>query len=473
MRAAKLPLIVRIAAFALICASPLTAWLAFGTVEPYGAPHKEFPTVSDLLKGRPNALDSLGQAVLDRSTMRRTAISLKYTTEYNYLHWVDTPLIVSGRGRWLFYKKEFAGGRCYDAASVAALLAQLDVLTDMATAAGLAMVVSVSPDKSWIYPEELDPRFHQYWRCRHENGALWRSLLPSEAPNIVDHGIPLLAAKSKPPRTKLFFHTDTHWTPYAGALAFRQLLEAIYPDRNLEAAPPLRVRGLSSRPTDMGNVMLLLHGPERFKEVDDRIAELVRDEAKTTIVHDSFYPSVLGSQIAQVFPNNFQIEFDSQGNATAVMTADRLVINTVERFLLSRIRSGQLSQSGAITLGILARNSQAAAGCVFHPADNPDPSNAIPVPELSPMSAPCVRIKLKDWQQGNLEIFLPKKMESAEPFEPGRSVVCAPSGSDTVSLVLPDYVQGRAIKIAVPEGSSLQSIELGERPRLGAPAAGP
>src|SRR5262249_2305458 len=149
-----------------------------------------FPKVAELLAhaqhARDPAFDSLGHAMLERSIATRTAIWLKNNFDYKVLHQVDTELIVSGRDGWLFYKREFWDGQCLKAHKLRALLARIDVMTDMAKAAGLDFIVSVSPDKSWVYPEKLAPQYHRYWKCKATSSALWRRLARTEAPRLID-----------------------------------------------------------------------------------------------------------------------------------------------------------------------------------------------------------------------------------------------------------------------------------------------
>jgi hypothetical protein len=62
-----------------------------------------------LVKGQAGAFDALGSAMLRRSPVSPVAISLKNEFFDRVLHRVDTNLIVSGRGDWLFIKEEFWG----------------------------------------------------------------------------------------------------------------------------------------------------------------------------------------------------------------------------------------------------------------------------------------------------------------------------------------------------------------------------
>ena len=93
-------------------------------------------------------------------------------------------------------------------------------------------------------------------------------------------------------------------------------------------------------------------------------------------------------------------------------------------------------------------------------------SITVTVPKASVGSSTCVRLALDGWTKGRLELFLPTKTQGGDVFEPGRSVVHEAGSGNTITMVLPDYVRGRAIKITLPGGAHIASLEFGERPRL-------
>jgi hypothetical protein len=268
-------------------------------------------------------------------------------------------------------------------------------------------------------------------------------------------------------------------------------LKAIFPSAPVEAAP-LQTRGTSYHKADMGNFILLLKDQEPVDEIDDGIASVVRDEAKTIFIHDSFYAS-LTRQMSQVFPNSMDYGYqDKKSYARAILTADRLIINSVERSFFVRLKSGDLSPSSDVAQAILARNSKAAEACVnFKPIEagrlldrelgDQDGSQAatiasgraagepilLRVPQAQPGFSPCLKLELRG-RGGRLEVFLPEKDQSADVFEPGRSAVYERTDTGIVAMVLPDYVQGRMIKI-VPSGDvRISSAEFGERRATGA-----
>ena len=489
MYVARLAVLTRVAAFVLISLSPLIGWVAFGPVEPYGRPYRQLPNLAALIEGQPGTFATLGDAALERSVVTRMAISLKNTVNYK-LRQVDTDTVISGHGKWLFYKGDFWDGKCLDAATLSRLLAQVDAFADMGKVAGLEVIVAVSPDKSWIYPENLPSYFRRYWSCKTKSSALWRRLAKTQVPSLVDHGVPLLTAKNKGDTARLFFYTDSHWTPYGAALGFRQLLKVAFPSAPVDAAP-LHVRGIDYRNTDMGNRMLLLRGLEPYRQIYDGVANAVRDEARTVVVLDSFYALLL-DQISHVFRNSVVIPNNREDLfAKSLVSADRLIIATVERSFFIHLSSIAFRPTGSLVQSILARNTEAAKGCtnfakafptgiVSNEATSPPSASSSIAPEkhtseiihvadTPPGASSCLRLNLKDWRSGPVEVFLPRKMKGGM-FEPGRSAVYQPTASGAVALVLPDNVQGRYIKIEVDGNAGISSIELGERTRLVRPA---
>ena len=465
------PFFARILTFGLICVAPIVSWVAFGTVDPYGNPHPSFPGAIQLVKGESSAFDALGSAALRRSPVTPLAISLKNTVFDRVLHRIDTESVISGRYDWLFYKEDFWGASCVPPGEFLRPLAEIDALTEMANAAGLAMVVSVSPDKSTIYPEKLLSTDRRYWNCKRENGRLWRRLAASEAPLIVDHAVPLLSAKTEQPRRGLFFRGDTHWTPYGAALGLRQLLKAMFPEKPIDTAR-LAVTGMSYRQVDMRNRILLEYGEEPVETIDDGIAEVVQDRAKTLILIDSFYGLFITDRLARVFPNsdivNYAEGIDGEAIGKAIDAADRLIINSVERLFFWRSRQGgRLSSTGVIGLAILSRNAKAAEACTYADTESDAPlagaTASIDIPRPAADKQVCLQIKLLGWGSGNVRVTLPSRDTSANACRSLRSIFYAPNSSGTLKLVLPDSTKGRSIIIELPPDTNGASFALGER----------
>jgi hypothetical protein len=420
-------------------------------------------------------MDQLGEAVLHRSAVEKLAIELHNWVGYRVVGFVDTTLVVSGDGDWLFYRPEFLDGRCLDRERTAAELRQLAVLIDLGRASGIDLFVSIAPDKSTIYPEMLSAATRGYWRCRVESTAAFRQLLRQEAPAVIDHAEALLAEKALHPDRQLYYVTDTHWTPYGGAIALRQLLAAIYP---AEQIPKPRRSGTRSRATDLSR-MLLLPVNEAVDDVDPASWSRPHgdpDDLRTAIVHDSFYREI-APQLAVVFPNALNTGF----NDAHAADADRLIINTVERWLPSRLREGALAWEARLPAAIVQRNLRRARECAsFAPAGQPSASGpgkagsgtVVPIPAVEGGRLPCLRLTVAAKHAAMLEVALPNPTTGT--FEPGRSFKykVAP-GEQTIAFVLPAHVAGSSVRLQASEseiGFSLAETGDIAQPRLASAA---
>jgi hypothetical protein len=245
----------------------------------------------------------------------------------------------------------------------------MDEMIEVAKAAELQLIVSISPDKASIYPENLDPWARTYWSCKLRNNLIWRRAL-SRHPAIIDHAVSLLAAKQRNPKEKLYFLTDTHWTPLAASWALRQLISAIGME-NVKLPDPVVTNEKRSRPTDMGSLMLLLPIAETYDNLDWMVeGQLSRlagvPERKTVIIHDSFYEQMLGP-LASNFPGASYglLEVDDQRFATTIAEADRVIVNSIERSFIYHALRGTLAWSSPLGQAILKRRQLAAANKVY------------------------------------------------------------------------------------------------------------
>ena len=481
---------LKIALFALVLALPVLSLLLFGVVDAFGRDHPDFPRLGQALRGKKHRLDQFGDAVLDRSAATFVAVKLRGWIGYRIVGFVDTPRIVSGEDGWLFYRAEFKAGDCRDPDHIAQRLRGLAALIDLGRASGLDLIMSVSPDKSSIYPEMLSGFSHRYWKCRLQNTATLQRLLRQEAPLMLDHAVPLLAQKARYPDIPLYYKTDTHWTPYGGTVALRQLLAAIFPGAVVPEARPVGTERATR--TDLGRMLLLdieydIAATDLSPERDLR--PLNRDPAgfRTVIAHDSFYAKIW-PQLAAIFPDAVNVSLGNNGEraASEMMSADRFIINLVERSFVHHIDRGVVTWDAPMMVAIVERNRQRAQSCTgFDPiqsteiasdgeaaADAPagDPGERIDIPRVAPDRLPCLRLSLTATRPGVLEIALPNPATGA--FEPGRAFNyrIAP-GSQTLGFVLPAYAAGTGVRLGMTgpgKKATLSAIEIGEieRPRL-------
>ena len=487
---------IKIGFFILVLAGPLAALGGLGPVVSYGQrPHPDYPTLHKIMDGQPGILDKMGEALLHRSIVTRTAIAIKNWIAYRIVGFVDTDAVVSGVDGWLFYKLQFWSSRCLDEKNTRKLLAQVDVMTDIAHAAGLKMIVSVSPDKSMIYPERLHLLGKKYWYCKAASGAMWRKLAKSEAPRILDHSEPILAAKIRQPDLDLYFHTDTHWTPYGAAFALRQLVATILQgDPDASPPPRLTTAEVELKP-DMRNAMLLLPGAETYRKLDPAIeAELPRiggqDGSRHIVVLRDSYYELVDLQLKELLEGAQTFHIDKHQNkyADAIGAADLLVVNSVERTFFQRAANGSLAWNSTLGRALLARNAQAAEHCVgfravaaakdLHNVMNgsdgwavigSDPQIVVPVPATAEADRPCLRLKVDAPRLTALEIYLPRRVDKGPMFSEGRSIIQAVAvGQRTLAFILPAITQGLQIRIDPGAGPQapigISSIELGVLP---------
>jgi hypothetical protein len=478
---------LKIGLSALFILVPIACVPLFTTLAPYGRPFTSIPSFSSFLS-RPSARAQLGTALLERSAVRKAAISAKDSLMYYGFGYIDTPRIVSGKDGWLFLKDEFWEGRCLDRSYFEKDLAYADALQDVAEAAGLRLIFAVAPDKATIYPGELQPAARAYWACKTENAATWREIAEKTAPRIIDHIIPVLEEKRRAPAEPIFFATDTHWTPLAAALARRQLAAVLVGGTGGDFPAPHVTGQKLSRKTDLRNAMLIVDGEDSFSLIDATIeaafaAAFVAeaDLGVTSVIHDSFYGTYKPSFQA-MFPtapfllfNGYAIlDGDAQANEAILSKSQTIVVETVERALFTRL-DGVLSWTGSVGASILQRAQRKAKECdafvAIEPAeagssDSPGRQRAptvtpiaasdtegystLPVPAAPVGTLPCLSLALNRGQADPVEIFLPKKDSpaGASEFEEGRSIrIPVSAGTSEVRMVLPRYVAGQEVRV--------------------------
>lgn len=467
MRAAPL----KIALFILFLLAPVATLLPLGSVEDYGRTQTEFPQLGKVLLGKKGRFDQFGDAVLERSIVRRLAVQLRNWVSYRLVGFVDNDRLVSGNDGWLFYRPEFTGGRCLDEGRTATRLRAFAVLMDVGRAAGIDMVLTMSPDKSTIYPEALSATVRGYWKCRIENGAALRRLIKQELPELIDHTEPLLAEKARHLDIPLYYVTDTHWTQYGGAVALRQLLAAVYPEARI---PALRLSSATTMQTaDLAN-MLLLSIEERGPRAEPLLAEDIelgdRPAVQTLIVHDSFYVRIK-QQIRDAFPDPMTMLSFSEGYRlrTDGLSADRLIINAIERRFVT-LEGNMLAWDGDIPVAIVNRNIQRAQDCgAFGSADaairgDETTLRDVAIRAVASGHLPCLRLSVLADERAILEIALPDPETGV--FEPGRTLEYRiEAGNRTIAFVLPGYAAGSSVRVSL-EDAAISAIDVGEIPAI-------
>jgi hypothetical protein len=473
---------LKIGLFLLFLAAPVGSIVLLGNVGSFGRKQPEFPKIEELV--RANARTQLGDAVLERSAVMKSAVQVHDWVGYGVVGFVSTSVVISGKDGWLFYRPEFHDGACLDLQNVADQLQRLRALIEIAQASGLDLRVSLSPNKSTIYPEFLHPYVRGYWRCHAKNVVGIRDLLKQHAPFVIDHAVPLLAERIRNPDASLYYIADTHWTPYGGAIALRQLLTAIYPA--LEIPAPRLADGVVTQKMDLANVLQL--PLEKQAGAVAPLPPMVLDQlnrnsadVRTLITYDSFYDRI-SSQVLAAFPNAVVIRGAGDASVRSqIASADRLIVNFVERGLVRAITDGALDWKASIPTAIIARNQRVAEQCgsfeavgdIESPADiGEDIGVAIAVRAVDRQHLPCLRISLVASAPTTITVALPDAASGA--FPPEHLIKFrVQAGEQRVGLVLPHHVSGARIGLGVDDGgetAALSAIEVGEitRPRLAA-----
>jgi hypothetical protein len=446
------------------------------------------PELSQVAEGKPGAFDALGEALLHRSWVTREAVSLKNLVAYRVFHHVDTDKVLSGRKSWLFYRPELGGQHCIDEEGTRRRARNVASLVELAEASGIRAIVGISPDKAVIYPEMLAPKFQPFYRCKAQDAATLRSAFAEEAPGFVDHAAPLLEEKARHPQRRLYFSTDTHWTPYGRALALRQLIAQIFPE--LAPFPEPRVlEEQTAAMTDIRNGMLRLSMLERFHPLDQAqedafFAHVGSHNERVVVLHDSFYGGQEAS-LRRIFPSLKLVHQDiTEPLAEALADADLVLVNSVERMFLPRATYAAISAGGALSKALLLRNHRMAEACVFPsaqdtssviselndltqadeqlaPAGN-DPHFVVRLPESAGALQHCLRLRLRAPADATLELFLPRPTGGRLRFQPGRSIIVPVSaGEQTLMLALPPRASGLGIRLDLGDAPGPQVTLLG------------
>jgi hypothetical protein len=196
------------------CSEASTAWPAISGFSQGGALNSAL------------ARTQLGDAVLERTAVMKGAVQLHDWIGLRVVGFIVSPVAISaGRTAGWFYRPELHDGACIDLQNVTDQLQRLRALIDMAQASGLDLRVSLAPNKSTIYPDQLHPYFRGYWRCNAKDVAGVRERLKQYAPFVIDNAVHVARRTHHGIRTPRSYYLAEHALghPYGGAIALRQL----------------------------------------------------------------------------------------------------------------------------------------------------------------------------------------------------------------------------------------------------------
>lgn len=180
-------------------------------------------------------------------------------------------------------------------------------------------------------------------------------------------------------------------------------------------------------------------------------------------LHDSFYLP-LRSSLATNFPGAALFSIQDDGAASwaavraAMMQAERIVINSVERGFVNRFVDGMLSWNGPLGQAIIARNMAAAARlCRFADAAEMAVGQApalVDFPHGEPDALPCLRADVAAAAPAVLVVRYAPLSAASDADLPSPNEIRLPVPPASVTLILPAAAKGSRVMLDVGGGAA-------------------
>ena len=187
--------------------------------------------------------------------------------------------VLLGRDGWFFYARnnllqDFLGLEPLSTEALQARQRLLEAKRDWLASHGIPYVFVVAPNKQTIYPEKMPEGYTRSKTPSRLDQLLGYLRSHSDIP-VVDLRESLLADKTK---EKLYFNTDTHWTPNGAFIGYQRIMEALHRTRNDPQLTPrsfVDYRGIASV-REGGDLAGMLGIAGDIKEPYDRLEPLFR-----------------------------------------------------------------------------------------------------------------------------------------------------------------------------------------------------
>lgn len=495
--AASIFKVVQLALFATFTAAPIGWMLAFGLAKPYEQrAQTDIPDLMQTIAPEGEAREQLSDAIFERSDLRRIAINTKNRLMFEALGFADAENVVSGAPGWLFYKPEIQAWNCGQLAANRMDVEAVVMLGEIAAAARLPFTLAIAPNKASVERDALQARAQLLADCYFETADhLEARLAEANLPSILHH-TPLLRARTE--NADAFFRTDTHWLPVTGLLAAGELMRSMgRPGFPPDFQPATQSQ---ARATDLRRMLLLppnetVPVPDLSREpASSAIAANRIDGAKVLILHDSFYAQIeesLRSLMSEA--QLLHIEDNSSEIPDAVARAERLVVSTVERALLQRVRSdGYMGWLSPVGRWVMDGADIAADQCLWdqavdlpvsrlppesHSARSFGETEEVPVTPSFEVTAPafagvasCLRIDVEMALPDVAQVFF-ENNDAEQRYLEQRSVRRElGAGVQRVQLIMPASAVGKRIGIGASPGNiQIVSIKAAPAPPQFAP----
>jgi alginate O-acetyltransferase complex protein AlgJ len=139
---------------------------------------------------------------------------------------IEYPRVIEGRDGWLYFGGDVSN-QCMPVQTVAETLDRLNRLARAVESSGRRFVLTVAPDKSTIYPDNLPETFLGRECSQQRREEFWTALRETPPTGYVDLRRPLEEEQRR--SGPIYRPTDTHWAAHGGAVYARELARALDP----------------------------------------------------------------------------------------------------------------------------------------------------------------------------------------------------------------------------------------------------
>jgi len=157
---------IQIALFALFLAGPTLIVLLFGLPDNYERRQfTPFPTLGHVFSDDNVGRKQLSDALIERFYPRKWAVSARNWLDWRVFGFLDTSTVVSGGNGYLFYKPSIVSRDCSDKDEITSSLQAYRLSMAMASAAGMNVLVTMSPNKATVERDSITGRAAIYAKC--------------------------------------------------------------------------------------------------------------------------------------------------------------------------------------------------------------------------------------------------------------------------------------------------------------------
>ncbi|MGX9084174.1 alginate O-acetyltransferase AlgX-related protein [Mesorhizobium sp. 98Argb] len=413
--------------------------------------------------------NDVARRLVSNSPVGMDAIRAKNALDFKVFGFVNTSQVISGADGWLFYKPGFQNGACMSGHDIGVMLAHVEALRTIAKGIGIDFRMSVSPDKEVVYPEKLGPAAEAAAGCKILSSRMWRRIAKTSKSSIIDH-FDVMGHDTTD--DLLYYRTDTHWNELGKLKAVGQLVFTLT-GRKVDGQ--ILSSSQVMHATDMPNRLMRIDYKEAEGVYDDYVSRTFPDDsdqriADAFILHDSFY-GVSYDLLKHVFLNPHFVSYGNENIEPEVRNAlakspKYVLVNSVERNMLSRILYGELSWTGVLGQALLDANAKVARGCKMSDAAKDglkfenlskqssgdftagvDPQILI---RLAEHGRPCVRISFETPARQNTYVYLPirDQVNQNGPYFEGFSLMLTDApGARDFWFVFPVDFAGMTLRV--------------------------